>query len=246
MLRKTVIVTGASGGIGSAVAKKFASAGYNVALTSHTADVSQLEAELKTAYDVECKSYPIELRNAESISSCMDQIFADFAYVDAVICNAGVAEKEMLLVDTSLQSMERVLDTNLKGTLICNQIAVKYLMQQKHGSIVNISSIYGLSGGACETIYSASKAGIIGLTKALADEAAPFGVRINAIAPGCIETKMVAAILKNARQDIIEQTPLRRIGQPEDVANAVYFLASDQASFITGECLSVTGGVVKF
>ena len=143
-------------------------------------------------------------------------------------------------------NIDKIIDINLKGTIYCNQILSKYFIKQKHGNIINISSIYGLYGGACESTYSAAKAGIIGLTKALALELAPLNIRVNAIAPGFIETNMTSCFDKQEKENIKKNTPLRRLGKPCDVANAALFLASDRAEFITGEVLSISGGALRF
>ena len=142
--------------------------------------------------------------------------------------------------------IDKILNTNLRGTLLCNREALSYLTKQKHGNIVNIASIYGTSGGSFESAYSATKGGIIALTKSLALEVAPFGLRVNAVAPGFIDTNMTAGIQGNDREQAINQTPLKRLGTGKDIANMIYFLASEEASFITGECYSVTGGVLRF
>lgn len=152
--------------------------------------------------------------------------------------NRFLSEKETELIDD-------IISTNLRGTTLFNREILKYFLSQKHGSIVNISSIYGVSGGSLEAVYSACKAGINGLTKSLSVEASPF-VRVNAIAPGCIETKMTSNLSKVDKECVVDATPLNRLGKPEDVANAAYFLASDESLFITGEILEVTGGVVRF
>ncbi len=245
MLRKTVIITGASGGIGSATAREFAKNGYNVALTYNTHSTKKLESELKK-FDVEVKSFKLDQTSEENIKKCIKEIFASFSYIDAVICNSGKAEKVKLLSEKSTKEIDDILNVNLRGTILVNREVLKYMMPQKHGNIVNVSSIYGLTGGECEAIYSAAKAGVIGLTKSIAGEVASLGIRVNAVAPGCIDTNMTKGYNEEDRKSIIESTPLGRIGQPEDVANLIYFLASDKASFITGECYQISGGVVKF
>ena len=150
-----------------------------------------------------------------------------------------------MLIDKQTELIDDILSSNLRGTILFNKEILKRFMSQKHGNIVNVSSIYGISGGSLESVYSSCKAGIIGLTKSLAIECAPF-VRVNAVAPGCIETKMTNNLSKIDKQCVIDSTPLERLGTPQDVANAIYFLACDESSFITGEVLSVTGGVTRF
>ncbi len=245
MLRKTALITGASGGIGSACAREFAKNGYNVALTYNSHSTKALERELKK-FNVEVKSYKLDQTNDKEISDCIKTIFSDFDYIDVAVCNAGKAEKVKLLAEKSTKEIDDILNVNLRGTILVNREILKHMTAQKHGNIVNVASIYGLTGGECEAIYSAAKAGIIGLTKSIANEVAPIGIRVNAVAPGCIDTNMTKGYNEEDRKWIVDATPLGRIGEPEDVANLVYFLACDKANFITGECFSTTGGVVKF
>ncbi|MBQ8451850.1 MAG: SDR family oxidoreductase [Clostridia bacterium] len=242
MLRKTAIITGAFGGIGKATAEKFAQNGYNVALTYlNTFDTDFID-KLKS-YGVEVLALRCDQQRENDIINFVNSVFNEFEFVDAFVGNAGTSENSDLLTQKTTETIDMVLDTNLRGTIIFNREILKHFMQQKHGNIVNVSSIYALFGGSLESTYSASKAGIVGLTKSLSIEAAPL-VRVNAVAPGYIETKMTAGLSTDAKEYVKNQTPLARLGKPEDVANAVYFLASDEASFITGEVLVVSGGAV--
>lgn len=245
MLRKTAIITGASGGIGGATAKEFARRGYNVALTYNKHSTKQLEEEIRKAFGVEVKSFKLDQTDEENIKTCFKEIFASFDYIDAVVCNSGKADKFDLLTKKNIKEIDSVLNVNLRGTILCNREALKYLTKQKHGSIINVSSMYAYAGGECEAVYTATKAGIIGLTQALAVEAAPF-VRVNAVAPGCTDTNMISGLSEEERKDLIEQTPLKRMGKGEDMAKLICFLASDEASFITGECYRSSGGVIRF
>ena len=245
MLRKTVFITGASGGIGGATALKFAQNGYNVALTYRSGDTKALEKQI-SALGVEAKSYQLDQTNYDQICKVVKAVFSDFEYVDAVVLNSGKAEPSALLVDKTVEDIDEILNINLRGTILLARECLKYMIKARHGSIVTISSILGVSGGSCEAVYSATKAGVIGLTKALASEVAPCKIRVNSVAPGFIDTKMSSQLPETAKKRLIEITPLSRVGEPEDVANLVYFLSSDQASFITGECVTVTGGVTKF
>ncbi len=245
MLRKTVIITGASGGIGSATAVKFAKEGYNLALTYCNGDVSRLTSILNKL-DANFKFYQLDQRNEESIRAFVTNVFKDFEYVDSCICNAGIAARENLLINQKTQEIDDILNVNLRGSILLNrEVAYKFVRQQ-HGNIINVASIHGLSGGSCEAAYSASKAGIIGLTKALASEVGQYNIRVNAVAPGFIDTNMTAGYNSEERAAAIQKTPLKRLGEAEDVADLLYFLASDNASFITGECYQISGGVVKF
>ncbi len=245
MLRKTAFITGGSGGIGWATAVKFAREGYNIATTFLTGDVEKLKKECESL-GVEFEAYKMDLRDEFSVRQTFDKVFKRFDYVDVVVCNAGKADKEMLFSDVPMENIDQLLNTNLRGTIICNQEAFKRFIKQKHGSIVNVTSIFGINGGPCEAVYSATKGGIIGLTKAVAMEGAPYKIRVNAVAPGYIDTKMTAHFNEEEKNHAISMTPLSRIGQGQDVAEAIYFLASDKASFITGEVLTVSGGVLRF
>lgn len=245
MIRKTVFITGGSGGIGSACALKFAQNGYNIATTYLTGSTKYLQSQCEKL-GVEFESYKMDLRDEHSIKETFNKVFKRFDYVDSVVCNAGIADKEMLFSDVSQSSIDNLLNTNLRGTIICNQEAFKRFLKQKHGSIVNVSSIFGINGGPCETVYSATKGGIIALTKALAVEGAPFKIRVNAVTPGYIETNMTSHFSEQEKAHAISMTPLKRIGQGQDVAEAVFFLSSDSSSFVTGEILTVSGGVLRF
>ena len=245
MIRKTVFITGGSGGIGGATALKFASEGYNVATTFLKGNTDNLKKQCEN-FGVDFKSYQMDLTCEKSVRDTFEKVFSDFDYIDAVICNAGKADKEALLIDVPMENIDQLLDTNLRGTIMCNQEAFKRFLKQKHGYIVNITSIFGINGGPCEAVYSATKGGIIGLTKALAVEGAPFKIRVNAIAPGYIDTKMTAHFSEEEKAHAVSMTPLSRIGQGKDIANAAYFLATENSSFITGEVLTVSGGVLRF
>lgn len=244
MIRKTAIITGGFGDTGKAIARKFAQGGYNVALTYFNNFDADFIEEIKSL-GVEVLALPCDQRKENDIINFVNSAFKEFEFVDAFIACAGKAETVGFLSEKPTELIDDIISTNLRGTTLFNREILKYFMSQKHGSIVNISSIYGVSGGSLEAVYSACKAGINGLTKSLSVEASPF-VRVNAIAPGCIETKMTSNLSKVDKECVVDSTPLNRLGLPEDVANAAYFLASDESSFITGEILEVTGGVVRF
>ncbi len=243
MLRKTAIITGGFGDIGMATARKFAQNGYNIALTYYKSFSSEFIQELKS-YNVDILALPCDQKNESEIINFINSAFKEFEYVDCFVACAGKAEPVGFLTEKTTELMDEIIITNFRGTILFNREILKHFQAQKHGSIVNISSIYGVSGGSLESVYSASKAGIIGLTKSLSVEASPF-VRVNAVAPGCIDTKMTSTLSKTDKDFVVDSTPLDRIGTPEDVANAVFFLASDESSFITGEVLQVTGGAVR-
>ena len=243
MIRKTAVVTGASGGIGRAIAINLAKQGYNLAITYNQHSTEMLEEEIRKI-GVEVLSIKMDIRNSDEIINGFQIINNYFKRIDVVICNAGIAEEEYMLIDKSENDINNVLDVNLRGTILCNKEALKYMIPQRNGAIVNISSILGIVGCSCEVAYSASKAGIIGLTKSLSKEVGQFGIRVNAVAPGVINTNMMAGFSKEEVDQLIKNTTLQRVGQPEDVANVVSFLASKDSSFITGECIEVSGGLL--
>lgn len=244
MIRKTAVITGGFGDIGKAIARKFASNGYNVALSYFNTFDGEFITELKTL-GIDVLALPCDQRNENDIINFTNSVFREFEYVDAFIACAGKSEPVQFLSEKTTELIDDIIQTNLRGSILFNREILKHFQAHKHGNIVNISSIYGISGGSLESVYSACKAGLIGLTKSLAIEASPF-VRVNAVAPGCIETKMTSNLSNIDKQCVIDSTPLDRLGKPEDVASAVYFLSSDESSFITGEILEVTGGVARF
>ncbi len=238
------VITGASGGIGSALAETFAKAGYQTALCcfQHPEPaVEQAKSLRDDGHDAE--AFWADLSNAEQVVEMFGNITDTFGQPDVLINNAGVSSQQ-LFTDVSEEEYDRIMDTNLKGPFLCMKEVLPGMIYRKSGCIINISSMWGQVGGSCETIYSASKAGLIGLTKALAKEEGPSGIRVNCIAPGVIDTKMNAMHSEETMQELKEETPLERIGTSQDIANAALFLASDQASFITGQVLGVNGGMI--
>ena len=245
-MKKSVLVLGASGGIGEAVVKEFANCGYDIYATYNNGSLENITKYCKNK-EVELYDIFMDIESQDSIEKAFKQVFADADFLESVINCTGVSLGERLLCDESLENIDKIINVNLKGTILVSREAMKYFINLKHGNIVNISSIYGIYGGACESVYSSTKGGIIALTKALAQECASFNVRVNCVAPGCIETKMTECFLTGeTRQQLINATPLKRIGSPEDVAKAVKFLATDDSSFITGECLTASGGATIF
>ncbi len=243
MLKKSVIITGASGGIGIATAKLFAQNGYNLALTYNK---NKINTKAFSAFNVDVKTYKLDISNAKQVAKVFDNIFKDFEYVDCLIANAGIAEPETMLIEKSDEEIKGLLDTNLFGTIICNRECLKYFIENKHGNIINIASIYGEQGSCCSAPYSASKAGIIALTQSVAKEVGGLGIRVNSISPGNILTPMTACYSKEDLQELHKQIPLNRSGQPEEIASTALFLASNGASYITGANISVNGGAVLF
>ncbi len=243
MIKKTVIVTGGSNGIGKGVALKFAENGWNVGFTYNTNENEELLKQLR-ALGVKAESVQMNLSDKTSVKTAFEKLFNSFKSIDCVVCNAGCNQENKLLIDVNDDDLDYIIDSNLKGTILCNKLACENFLSNKKGSLINISSILGEQGSACEVVYSSAKAGIIGLTKALAKEMGQFGVRVNAVAPGMTLTNMTKDFSQQENDFIIKKAVIKRIGLPEDIANAVWFLANDESSYITGECLTVSGGLV--
>lgn len=244
MIRKSVIVSGGFGDIGKAVAEKFAKNGFNVALTYHNMiDVEFLE-KIKS-FGVNAIAIKCDQTVETDIINFVSSAIKEFEFVDCFVACAGLAESPEFLTQKETAEIDKLISVNLRGTILFNREILKYFMKNKHGNIINISSIYGISGGSLESVYSACKAGIIGLTKSLAVECAPY-VRVNAIAPGAVDTKMILNLNEDDKEYVINQTPLGRLGTPEDIANLTYFLASDESNYVTGEVIKISGGVERY
>lgn len=244
MNSKTILITGASRGIGRACALRFARSGWNVAVNYLNSKEKAFEL-IEEIKENGSKGLAIraDVSSQKQVEKLFDRVSETFGEIDAVINNAGIAQKK-LFIDITQEDWKNMLNINLSGTFYCCQQAIKHMMWARRGCVINISSIWGITGGACEAHYSAAKAGIIGLTKALAKETGQFNIRVNCIAPGVIDTDMMAGF---SRQDILEltnQTPLGRIGTPQDIAALALFLASDEAQFITGQVISPNGGLI--
>lgn len=240
---KIALVTGASRGIGSAIAKKLAENGayvyvnYNGSKEKADAVVTEITRSGGKAETVQCS-----VSDYNACKDMIDAIIKKSGRLDILVNNAGIT-RDNLLMKMSEEDYDKVLDTNLKGTFNTIRHASRYLLKQRSGRIVNISSVSGVLGNAGQANYSASKAGVIGLTKSAARELASRGINVNAIAPGYVDTEMTSALSDKVKEQLIEQIPLKRVAAPEDIANAVLFLASDAASYITGQILSVDGGM---
>ncbi|MGI5895426.1 MAG: elongation factor P 5-aminopentanone reductase [Oscillospiraceae bacterium] len=241
---RTVLITGASRGIGAAAARRFAEAGDRVAINYNTnKDRAQaLAAALeKEGYPV--KTFRADVSNKQEVIRMINDIHHAFGPVDVLINNAGIAEQKVFAAITE-QDWDRMFTTNVKGMYLCTQAVLSDFLQKQSGAIVNLSSVWGITGASCEVHYSAAKAAVIGFTKALAKELAPSGIRVNCVAPGVIDTDMNAALTEETLAILREETPLGTIGTPEQVAEAIYFLAGQGAGFITGQVLSPNGGFV--
>ena len=244
MTRKSVIITGASRGIGRACAIEFAKNGYDILVCYQ----SREDAALAVCEEVKAygsRAVPFQMNTAD-VSDCRRTVakaMMTFGKVDALVTCAGIA-LPALFTDTTEEEYTSVFDINMKGTFFLAQAAAKEMIAAGGGSIVTVSSMWGIAGASGEVAYSASKAAIIGFTKALAKELAPSHIRVNCVAPGVIDTDMNACYDEDAMDALAEKTPLSRIGTPEEVARAIRFLADDSSSFITGQTLSVDGGFI--
>lgn len=242
---KTTLITGASRGIGKGIAEVFAKNGSNIAFTfaSSVEKAQAFETELSAKYGVKVKGYQSNAAMHDAAVALADQVVADFGSIDVLINNAGIT-KDTLLMRMSEEQWDDVINTNLKSTFNLTKACLKTFLKNRAGSIINISSIVGLTGNAGQSNYAASKAGMIGFTKSVAKELGSRNVRCNAIAPGFIETEMTDALDATVKQQWIDTIPLKRGGTTDDVANCCLFLASDMSTYITGQTINVCGGMV--
>ena len=240
---KVAIVTGAARGIGRAIAEDLAARGADIVVCDLQKEwldesVAAIEAKGRKALAV-----AVDVGDEDAVKACIKEVMDVFGRVDIMVNNAGIT-KDTLLMRMSGQDWDDVLRVNLKGTFLFTRAVARPMMKQRSGSIVNIASIIGLIGNAGQANYAASKAGVIALTKSAAKELAPRGVRVNSIAPGFISSKMTDALSQEVRDQMLANIPMSRFGVPEDIAKSVAFLASDEATYVTGQCLSVNGGMV--
>ena len=240
---KIVLVTGAGRGIGASIAKRFASEGAEVIVNySGNDEAAQKTVDEITATGGQAQKYKCSVNDSESVKVMIDEIIKKFGRIDILVNNAGIT-KDGLMIRMTDEDFDRVIDVNLKGTFNCTKYVSKYMLKQKSGKIINISSVVGLSGNAGQVNYSASKAGIIGITKSAAKELSSRGITVNAVAPGYVDTDMTKVLSDNIRNEILKNIPLQRMGNVEDISNCVAFLASEDASYITGQVISVDGGM---
>ncbi|MBC5649318.1 elongation factor P 5-aminopentanone reductase [Christensenella tenuis] len=240
----TVLITGASRGIGRACALAFGRAGWCVAVNYNKSrqEAEGLLDELRRMH-VSTDLFRADVSDAMQVAKMIQEIECRFGSVNALVNNAGIAQQK-LFTDITEAEWQHMFDVNVKSMFLCTQAVLPGMVSAKRGCIVNLSSIWGITGASCEVHYSASKAAVIGFTKALAKEVGPSGVRVNCVAPGVIETDMTAGLDEGARRELAEETPLACLGTPEDIAQAVLFLAGESGRFVTGQVLSPNGGLV--
>lgn len=244
LLKKTVLITGGAKGIGRAMAEIFAQKGYNVVFNFYRSynEAKDLESRLREAG---CEAYAVhgDITKNEDIEKIFNFVKEKFSGVDILINNAGISQFK-LFTEISDEDWDLMINVNLKGMFNCCKKVVPYMINNKKGKIINISSIWGMIGASCEVHYSTSKAGMIGFTKALAKELGPSGIQVNCITPGVIETDMIKDLTEEDKCSLKEDTPLMRLGKPEDIASLALYLSSPEADFITGQIISPNGGMV--
>ncbi|MBR1810583.1 MAG: 3-oxoacyl-ACP reductase FabG [Clostridia bacterium] len=237
---KNAVITGAAGGIGAAVAEKLSSDGFRVFVCYNTSKERALHlgAELLC-----CHAAHLDVTNPREIEALFARIEREYGAIDVLVNNAGIAQQK-LFTDITDEDWEKMIAVNLSGVFYCCRAALGSMIRQKYGRIINISSMWGQSGGSCEVHYSAAKAGVIGLTKALAKETALSGVTVNCVSPGVIDTPMMSPFSAADIDALCEEIPMGRLGTPAETAAAVAFLASETASYVTGQVLGVNGGLL--
>ena len=240
---KVAIVTGGARGIGKAISTRLAAEGAKLAIVDIMLDVAEATAAEFRASGVEARAYAANVAKFEDAEKTVAAVVADFGKVDILVNNAGITKDNLMLRMTE-QEWDAVLAVNLKGTFNFTQAAVKPMMKQRAGKIVNIASVVGRMGNAGQANYSASKAGVIALTKSTAKEFGSRNIQVNAVAPGFIETEMTAKLPQSVRDTFMMVIPAKRPGKPEDVANVVFFLCSSDADYVTGQVINIDGGML--
>lgn len=243
-MKKTAVITGGSRGIGRSMVLSFAQKGYNVIFCYEKNENAAFETEKEARkLGAEVYAFKTDVSKSEEVEKLFAFAEEKFSGADVLICNAGIG-RQRLFTDITDEDFERMIGVNLKGVFYCCRRALPYMIRNKWGRIINITSMWGETGGSCEVDYSAAKAGVTGLTKALAKEVGPSGITVNAVSPGVIETDMNRALTTEDMAALADETPLCRIGRPEEVAAAAVFLAGEEAGFVTGQVLGVNGGIV--
>jgi 3-oxoacyl-[acyl-carrier protein] reductase len=243
LLDKVAIVTGGAQGIGKSIVEKLASEGANCVIVDVDLQTAQNTAkEVEEKYGVKTLVFNVDVVNYQQVQSCVDETVAKFGKVDILVNNAGIT-KDNLIIRMTEEEWDKVLDVNLKGCFNFIKAVSKYMIKQKSGRIINIASVVGLMGNPGQANYSASKGGLIALTKTVAKELASRNILVNAVAPGYIKTRMTEQLSEEQKKKLQEYIPLNRLGEPEDVANVVWFLCIEESSYITGQVISVNGGM---
>lgn len=241
---KVAIVTGGTRGIGRAIALKLADHGANIVINYRNSDKEAEELKgILEEKGVKVIAVKCDISNFEDSKNLMDKCKEVFGKIDILVNNAGIT-KDTLIMRMKEEDFDNVIDVNLKGTFNCAKHASAIMLKQRFGKIINMTSVVGIAGNAGQVNYAASKAGVIGLTKSLAKELGSRGITVNAVAPGFINTDMTASLSEKVKEEASKNIPLKRLGDPEDVANLVRFLASDAANYITGQVINVDGGMV--
>lgn len=242
---KVALITGGSRGIGEKIAERFAQAGYNLIINyvSNIENVEELETKIKGNANIEILFIQSDVTNFESCENMVNEAIEKFGHIDVLVNNAGIT-KDTLLMRMKEEDFDKVINVNLKGTYNVTKNVIPYMMKQKYGKIVNISSVVGVSGNAGQANYAASKAGIIGFTKSIAKELASRNILANCVAPGFIKTDMTDILSDSVKESINSQIPLKKMGTAKEVANAVYFLGNEENTYITGQVLNVDGGML--
>ncbi|RDY24327.1 SDR family oxidoreductase [Romboutsia maritimum] len=242
----SVLVTGASRGIGRAIATLFAENGYNTIINYNKSENEAIDLynTLKNK-GLSVRLFKADVSNRIQVNSMINFCIGEFERIDVLINNAGIS-KNKLFTDISDDDWKEMMDINLNSVFFCTQKSLQYMIEQKSGKIINISSIWGVVGGSCEVHYSTSKAAIIGMTKALSKELGPSNIQVNCIAPGVIQTDMLNNIDEDILESLREETPLMRLGNPNDIAHCALYLASSNSDFITGQVISPNGGMVIY
>lgn len=238
-MRKTVLITGGSRGIGAAAVERFAADGWDVAFCWHRSEEAGAEVVKKTG----ALSFQTDVADPAAVGQMIERAERELGHIDVLINNAGLGQFG-LLTDLTDQEWDRLLAVNLSSVFYTSRAVLPGMIRRKSGCILNLSSIWGMCGGSCEVAYSAAKAGVIGLTKALAKEVGPSGIRVNCVAPGAVDTEMNARLSLEERVALEEETPLLRMGTPGEIASLLVFLAGEDASFLTGQVISPNGGLV--
>lgn len=240
---KVALVTGGAKGIGEAICRSLANDGFKIAINYNKSEKEAIVLKDELSEITEVEIFKCDVSDSDAVKEMFSEISLKLGNVNVLVNNAGIAE-QVLFTDITDEMWQRMINTNLSSAFYCSREALKNMINEKNGVIINISSMWGEVGASMEVHYSTAKAGLIGMTKALAKEVGLSGVRVNAVSPGVVLTDMMNAFSENDKEILKDETPLNTLGTPEDIADAVSFLASDKARFVTGQVLSVNGGFV--